>query len=114
MMAKDFTKRHIAPLQWHSEPMWAYTGLEDRMRLCADNFTPEVLNKVMETLFTSAAIPTPTNKDAQPLFYYTEEAVLEHHGGLPTFDEWGIVPKGHREPRSNPWASEPEQMDESS
>ena len=33
---------------------------------------------------------------------------------LPTFDEWGILPKGHRGPYDNPWAAEPEQMDMSS
>ena len=26
MVARDFTKRRIAPLQWHSEPMWTYAG----------------------------------------------------------------------------------------
>ena len=36
----------------------------------------------------------------------------EHRRSLPTFDEWGIVPEGHRGPRSNPWAVEPEQIDE--
>ena len=29
-------------------------------------------------------------------------------------DEWGIVPAGHRGPRPNPWAAEPEYMDEPS
>ena len=38
----------------------------------------------------------------------------EHSRCLPRFHEWGIVPEGHRGPRSNPWAAEPEQMDESS
>ena len=37
----------------------------------------------------------------------------EHCSLLPRFDEWGIVPKGHRRPRSNPWAAQPEQMGES-
>ena len=31
---------------------------------------------------------------------------------MPTFDEWGMVPAGHRGPRANPWAAEPEYMDE--
>ena len=113
MVAKDFTRCHIAPLQWHSVPMWMYTGLEDRMRLCVDNFAPEVLNKVMETLFSSAAIPAPAADDARPLFTFGEETVREHRSCLPKFDEWGIVPEGHRGPRNNPWAAEEEQMDES-
>ena len=37
MVAKDFTRRRIAPLQWHSVAMWLYTGLDDGMRLCKDN-----------------------------------------------------------------------------
>ena len=31
---------------------------------------------------------------------------------MPIFDEWGIVPTGHRGPRPNPWAAEPECMGE--
>ena len=27
---------------------------------------------------------------------------------MPVFDEWGIIPAGHRGPRPNPWAAEPE------
>ena len=75
MVARDFTRRRIAPLQWHSVAMWLYTGLEDKMRLCKDNLTPETLNTVMETLFTSAAIPSPTTDDARPLFTFAEETV---------------------------------------
>ena len=114
MVARDFTRRRIAPLQWHSEPMWEYAGPMDRMRLCEDDFTPEVLNTVMGTLFTSAAIPAPANNEAQPLFNYTEETALELRRGLPVFDEWGLVPAGHRGPRGNPWAAELEEMGESS
>ena len=83
------------------------------MRLCTDNSTQKVLHKAMGTLFTSAAIPGPTADEAQPLFNFWEEDVREHRRLLPTFDEWGFVPKGHRGPRNNPWAVEPEQMDES-
>ena len=32
---------------------------------------------------------------------------------MPVFDAWGIVPAGNRGPRPNPWAAEPEYMDES-
>ena len=113
MVAKDFTRRRIAPLKWHSEPMWTYTGPEDRMRLCMDNFASEVLDKVMGTLFTSVAIPAPAANEARPLFTFGEENVHEHRRSLPTFDEWGIVLEGHLGPRSNPWAAE-EKVDEPS
>ena len=82
--------------------MWAYTGPEDMMRLCTDRFAPEGLDKVMGSLFTSASISGPTADEAQPLFNFREQDVREHRRLLPTFDEWGIVPKGHRGPRINP------------
>ena len=85
------------------------------MRLCTDNFTPEVLDKVMGTLFTSAAIPAPAVNEARPLFTFGEEKVREHRRGLPRFDEWGIVPEGHRRPRSLPMdeSSEPDEAEDS-
>ena len=83
------------------------------MRLCTDNFTPEVLDKVMGTLFNSAAIPAPAAGEAQPLFNFAEEDMREHRRLMPRFDEWGIVPEGHHGPRNNPWAAELEQVDES-
>ena len=92
MVAKDFTKRRIAPLQWHSEPMWAYTGMDDVMRLYGDRFAPEVLDRIMGTLFTSPSIPASANNVAQPLFNYDEETMLELRRGMPVFDEWGLVP----------------------
>ena len=82
MVAKDFTRRRIAPLQWHSVAMWLYTGLEDGMRLCKDNLTPEALNEIMEVLFTSAAIPSPTTNETRPLFTFQEETIREHRSRL--------------------------------
>ena len=68
----------------------------------------------METLFTSAAIPSPATDEARPLFIFAEETVCGHRSLLPRFDEWGILPEGHHGPRNNLWAAEPEeQMDES-
>ena len=34
----------------------------------------------------------------------------EHRSLLPRFDEWGIVPEGHRRPRNNPWAAAAEEQ----
>ena len=82
------------------------------MNLCRDNLAPEALDKVMGTLFTSAVIPDPASDEARLLFTFPEEVVPDHRRGLPRFDEWGIVPKGHVGPRSNKWAAELEQMDE--
>ena len=83
------------------------------MPLCADSFTPEVLYQVMGILFATTDIPSRTCDEAKTLFSFVEESVHEHRKRLPVFDEWGIVPAGHRGPRTNPWAAELEHMDES-
>ena len=57
-------------------------------------------------------IPTPDGEDARPLICFAEESIREQRQVMPIFDEWGIVPKGHRGPRPNPWAVEPETMGE--
>ena len=112
MVARYFTRRRIAPLQWHSEPVWTYTGRGDAMRLSSDGFTPEVLRQVMGVLFVTTEIPSPANEEARPLICFAEESIEEQRQCRPVFDEWGIVPAGHRGPRPNPWAAEPECMDE--
>ena len=91
--------------------MWRYTDQSDKMRLCTDNFIEEVLDSVMGTLFTTAAIPAPT-EDARPLFRFTKESVREHLATLPRFDEWGIMPKGHSRSRDNPRAAHLEEIAE--
>ena len=112
MVAKDFTRRRIAPLQWHSEPVWRYNGREDAMRLSRDGFTPEVLRQVMCVLFVTPTIPAPGSDAARPIISFNEESIEEQREVMPVFDEWGLVPAGHRGPRPNPWAAEPEYMDE--
>ena len=94
MVARDFTGRRIAPLQWHSEPMWTYTGRGDAMRLSKDGFTPEVLGQIMGVLFVKPRIPTPDGEDAQPLICFAEESIREQRQVMPVFDEWGSSPKG--------------------
>ena len=80
------------------------------MHLCRDNLTAETLNEVMETLFTSAAIPSPATDQARPLFTFADETIRENRGLLPRFDEWGVVPEGHRGPRNNPSAAATEEQ----
>ena len=82
------------------------------MKLSSDGFTPEVLRQVMGVLFVTTAIPTPANEEARPLICFAEESIEEQRRCMPVFDEWGIVPAGHRGPRPNPWAAEPEYMGE--
>ena len=101
IVARDFTRRRIAPLQERSEPVWRYSGRSDPMRLCTDNLAVEVLDSVMGILFTTPAIPAPTD-DTRPIFQFTEEGMREYLASLPKFDEWGIMPKGHTGMRDNP------------
>ena len=68
--------------------------------------------QIMGVLFVKPKIPTPDGEDAQPLLCFNEESITEQRQVMPIFDEWGIVPKGHRGPRPNPWAVEPETMGE--
>ena len=82
------------------------------MRLSKDGFTPEVLGQVMGVLFVKPAIPSPGSEEARPLICFDEESIREQRRVMPIFDEWGIVPAGHRGPRPNPWAVEPESMGE--
>ena len=86
--------------------------MSDKMRLCTDNFEEDVLNAVMGTLYTSAAIPEPEADEAQPLFHFDDEGVIAHIRALPRFDEWGIVPGKHFGPRDNPRAAQQEEMAE--
>ena len=83
------------------------------MRLCVDNLAREVLYPIMGILFATKDIPAPATHEAKSLFNFTAESVEKHHKRLLSFDEWGIVPAGHRGPRTNPWAAEPEYVDES-
>ena len=82
------------------------------MRLSTDGFAPEVLCQVMGVLFVSPTIPSPDKEEARPLISFDEESIEEQRQCMPIFDEWGIVPTGHRGPRPNPWAAEPECMGE--
>ena len=39
MVARDFVRRRVAPLQKHADPMWLYTNQRDKMRLSATIFS---------------------------------------------------------------------------
>ena len=53
MVLRDFVKRRIAPLQWHSEPVWTYRGLEDGMRLSAKGLSSDTRKQVLKVLFAT-------------------------------------------------------------
>ena len=106
LVAKNFVGLRIAPLQWHSEPMWTYSGVRDPMRLSEDDFSPEDLGRALGVLFTGPLTPEPASDRAKPLFWFDEPSIDERRQALPIFDEWGIIPRGLRGPRYNPWATE--------
>ena len=61
MVAKDFVRRRIAPLQKHADAMWLYSNQGDKMRLSATLYTKEELHALMETSSrpqTSPRLPT--------------------------------------------------------
>ena len=47
MVAEDFVRRRIAPLQMHTKPMWMYSGPHDPMRLHFSTYTPDSVASIM-------------------------------------------------------------------
>ena len=50
MVMKEFLRRRIAPLQRHSQLMWALSGSKDRMRLHESGLPPEARRMVLEVM----------------------------------------------------------------
>src|SRR5664279_687899 len=61
MVAKEFTRKRIAPLQAHGDPMWRYAGPRDPMRLSRDDLKVEVIDVVMKILNGPGTIADPTD-----------------------------------------------------
>src|SRR5664279_3383457 len=99
MVAKEFTKRRIAPLQAHTNPMWTYSGAGDMMRLSRDDLRAEVVDGVMKVLNGPGTIADPSD-NALPVYRYHEmdELITD----MPRFDQWGLLPEGHVGERENP------------
>ena len=83
MVALDFTKRRIAPLQRHTERMWSYNGGEDTMRLSHHRLTGNELANAMKTLFTTEVSLNPGDIVVQPLFNCDEAVMLDVRGKIP-------------------------------
>src|SRR5664279_5252315 len=67
MVAKEFTRRRIAPLQVHTSPMWLYAGENDPMRLSHKNHEKEVVDEIMKTLYSTITVPNPSD-EALPMY----------------------------------------------
>ena len=86
MVARDFTKRRIAPLQWHSEPVWTYTGRGDAMRLSSDGFKaarealPVEATYLVEPILPGPEEPTPRRTGMCFLYRVEPRRTLELAG----------------------------------
>lgn len=43
MIAKEFLRRRVAPLQKRSHPVWEITGAEDQIRLARESLSAEAV-----------------------------------------------------------------------
>ena len=55
-VVKEFLLRRVAPLQRHSQRMWAFSGRDDRMRLQEEDLTPEVLRTALVRTYLSLSV----------------------------------------------------------
>ena len=102
MVAKDFVARRLAPLQAHGEPMWMLSGREDKMRLNKVDLAPEVVNAIMEILFSSSDIPEPRVDFARAIHRFARTSVLKFVRAMPRFNEWGPEEETPTDPHDAP------------
>ena len=72
MVAREFIRRRIAPLQCHSRPMWTFTGPKDPMRLQETSLPAMTLGAVLE-LLTSNPAPAELPAKAGLLLYHCSD-----------------------------------------
>lgn len=103
VVAKEFIRCCITPLQKRSRPVWEITEAEDRIRLSKENLHAEAVTEALKALLTAKLDARP--KGARPLYRLAnrDDLVAEMH----LFDQWGLVPAGHMGPRGNPLGAEP-------
>ena len=83
MVAKEFIRRRIAPLQRRSRPVWMISGSEDPMRLSADSLRPEVMEEILKILFSEKV--GHMAKEAFPLYRFTNRDDMI--ADMPSFDQ---------------------------
>src|SRR3954466_12870577 len=79
--------------------MWAFSGHGDRMRLQAEDLTPEALRKVLLVL-TGDPNPGGIRQGGALLYLYHNRGDFVRQ--MPPFGEWGLRPVGFQGPRENP------------
>jgi hypothetical protein len=110
MVAEDFVRRRIAPLQKHTKPMWMYSGPADAMRLHCSSHLPEVVASIMGILFTAPEVPVPRSELAKPLHQITPKKRLAILELMPEFTPQGLAGEEKKEDAApvveEDWASE--------
>jgi hypothetical protein len=97
MVAAEFLRQWVAPLQHHSTGMWALTSSGASLRLELAVLPPSVVAKVVRLLLGAEQVPS-LPPMATPLYDVPEaEDTLRM---MPHFDQWGPCPPGTS--RDNP------------
>jgi len=91
MVAEDFVKRRIAPLQSHTKPMWMYSGPMDAMRLHCSDHSAATVAHIMGTLFINPVVPVPRNDDTRPLHQLSMAKRLAVLEVMPEFTPLGLA-----------------------
>jgi Putative gypsy type transposon len=90
MVAEDFVRRRIAPLQAHTKPVWMYSGPADPMRLHLSAHAPDDVASILGTLFIAPEIPVPGTEHLRPLHQLTPKKRLAVLEMMPTFTPEGL------------------------
>ena len=99
MVVNEFIRCRIAPLQRHSQLMWALLNSKDHMRLQESGLPPEARRMVLEVL-TGVPLPDDMQRKSCLLYHCLNKATFTEQ--MPSFDEWGLRPVGLMGPRENP------------
>ena len=60
MVAAEFLRQSITPLQSHTRPLWMLGGLEDSMRLSTTMLDAEAVNYATRVLFGTVNVAKPS------------------------------------------------------
>ena len=99
MVVKEFLRRRVAPLQRHSQPMWAMSVGQDHMRLHVPVLPSEAPRIVLELLTGNLTL---ANLLEEGCLLYCCSNKVEFARQMPPFDEWGLRPADLEGPRENP------------
>ena len=99
MVAKEFVRRRIAPLQDHKCKVWYFAGEGDSLMLHPTLMEENEVRKTMKSLFAVEDVADLADATL-PLYRLTnKDEILE---GMPKFDRWGLRPAGLEGDHENP------------